>query len=215
MKFLKGTKTHQIIFLSISLSSEIVLGTFCCYSESNKKKCILYLFSVTAECDKKVNDGKEIDMVDSSGAGVDYLMHRPEEETVMLLKNDERLLSKSNKRNDKQTNCDYSGGSNSDSSNSSRNGGGVTLDKRNKDEKLREKSATNDDKFTGLNRSGNNQSIPQTMTHTAKDSFVDDLDDDPYAELQSYLDKVKVSSFFFLLFFGIFFFLNCRNMFKT
>lgn len=155
---------------------------------------------MTAESDKKVNDGEEIDMVDSSGAGVDYLMHRPEEETVMLLKNDERLtLSKSNNKhnNDKHTNSDY---------------GGVTLDKRSKDEKLREKSATNDDKFTDLNRSGNNQSIPQTMTHTAataaaaaaaKDSFVDDLDDDPYAELQSYLEKVKVSSIFsfFLLVF--------------
>lgn len=161
---------------------------------------------MTAESDKKVNDGEEIDMVDSSGAGVDYLMHRPEEETVMLLKNDERLLSKSNKRNDKQTNGDYGGGS-GDSNSSS-----VTLDKRNKDEKLREKSATNDDKFTGLNRSGNNQSksIPQTMTHTAKDTLVDDLDDDPYAELQSYLEKVKVSSFFcvFLFLFILEFFFS-------
>lgn len=154
----------------------------------------VFLFlPVTAESDKKVNDGEEIDMVDSSGAGVDYLMQRPEEETVTLLKNDERLtLSKSNNKhtNAKQTNGDYSGS--------------VALDKRNKDEKLREKSATNDDKFTGLSRSGNsNQStIPQTMTHSAdaaaKDSFVDDLDDDPYAELQSYLEKVKVSSTFFI-----------------
>lgn len=153
---------------------------------------------MSAESDKKVNDGEEIDMVDSSGAGVDYLMHRPEEETVMLLKNDEQLtLSKSNNKhnNDKHTTSDCGG-----------NGSGsVTLDKRSKDEKLREKSATNDDKFTDLNRSGNNQSIPQTMTHTnaaaAKDSFVDDLDDDPYAELQSYLEKVKVSSIFSLFYF--------------
>lgn len=153
---------------------------------------------MTAESDKKVNDGEEIDMVDSSGAGVDYLMHRPEEETVTLLKNDERLtLLKSNNKhtNEKQTNGDYSGSS-------------VTLDRRNKDEKLREKSATNDDKFTGLNRSGNNNqsTIPQTMTHTAaaKDSFVDDLDDDPYAELQSYLEKVKVgSTFLFFLLLGM------------
>lgn len=148
--------------------------------------------AVTAESDKKVNDAEEIDMVDSSGAGVDYLMQqRPEEETVTLFKNDERLtLSKSNNKhtNAKQTNGGYSGS--------------VALDERNKDEKLREKSATNDDKFTGLNRSGNSNSqstIPQTMTHAAaaaKDAFVDDLDDDPYAELQSYLEKVKVSSTF-------------------
>lgn len=152
---------------------------------------------MTAESDKKVNDGEEIDMVDSGsgggggGAGVDYLMHRPEEETVMLLKNDERLLSKSNKRNDKQTNGD--GSANDKCINDDNGHSSLTLDKRNKDEKLREKSATNDDKFTGLNRSGSSQSIPQTMTNAAKDSFVDDLDDDPYAELQSYLEKVKVS----------------------
>lgn len=154
--------------------------------------------AVTAESDKKVNDAEEIDMVDSSGAGVDYLMQqRPEEETVTLLKNDERLtLSKSNNKhtNVKQTNGGYSGS--------------VALDERNKDEKLREKSATNDDKFTGLNRSGNNSqsTTPQTMTHAAaaaKDAFVDDLDDDPYAELQSYLEKVKVSSTFFISRFSV------------
>lgn len=164
---------------------------------------LFLLFPVAAESDKKVNDGEEIDMVDSSGAGVDYLMHRPEEETVTQLKNDERLmLSKSNSKhtNEQQTNGDSSGS--------------VTLDKRNKDEKLREKSATNDDKFTGLKHSGssNQSTTPQTMTHhadaditaataaVAKDPLIDDLDDDPYAELQSYLDKVKVSSTCFYLF---------------
>lgn len=168
---------------------------------------VSFYFTVTAESDKKVNDGEEIDMVDSSGAGVDYLMHRPEEETVMLLKNDERLtLSKSNdnkqSNNDKQTNgnCGSIVGSSSQ-----------TPNKRNNDEKLREKSAANDDKFTDLNRSGNNQTT--TMTHTtaiaAKDSFVDDLDDDPYAELQSYLDKVKVS---FISFFLFWYFFICKNV---
>lgn len=177
------------------VSREIVLDIFVI-------KISFFIFIlVTAESDKKVNDGEEIDMVDSGsggggGAGVDYLMHRPEEETVMLLKNDERLLSKSNKRNDKQTNGDGSANDkciNDDNGNSSSGHSSLRLDKRNKDEKLREKSATNNYKFTGLNRSGSSQSIPQTMTNTAKDSFVDDLDDDPYAELQSYLEKVKVS----------------------
>ncbi|XP_055304722.1 uncharacterized protein LOC129569659 isoform X4 [Sitodiplosis mosellana] len=126
--------------------------------------------------DKRANDGAGIDMVDSS-TGTSYCIQRPEEETVMLLKNDERRLPNSSKRNDKQTNSDAT----------------VTFDKhQNNCDNLREKIATNDNKIGGVNsRDGDNGDDTKAPKKTGDDLFADDFDEDPYAELQSYLDKVK------------------------
>lgn len=146
------------------------------------------------QSDKKVNNGEEIDMVDSS-TGADYLRHRPEEETVMLLKNDERRLPNSNKCNNKQANDDNGG----------HDGSRATFDKRNHCDKLREKNATNSNETIGVNNNGNIQSVAQTVTTAGDDLFVDDLDEDPYAELQSYLEKVKVSTFFPVSFYVLWF----------
>lgn len=146
------------------------------------------------QSDKKVNNGEEIDMVDSS-TGADYLRHRPEEETVMLLKNDERRLPNSNKCNNKQANDDNGG----------HDGSRETFDKRNHCDKLREKNATNSNETIGVNNNGNIQSVAQTVTTAGDDLFVDDLDEDPYAELQSYLEKVKVSTFFPVSFYVLWF----------
>lgn len=117
-------------------------------------------------------------MVDSS---IDYCIQRPEEETVMLLKNDERRLPNLNKRNDKQTNSDAN----------------VTYhEHRNNCDNLREKIVTNGDKIDGVDDS--DEMAPKK---SGNDIFADDFDEDPYAELQSYLDRVKVSIFdtFFII----------------
>lgn len=138
--------------------------------------------------DKKVNNGEEIDMVDS-GNGAAYLTHRPEEETVMLLSNDnDRRLPNSNKCNHKQIRND-----NDD------NGSRVPNDNRNNCDKLRETNATKRNEISGVNNGSNNENMGQTVTKSdGDDLFGDDLDEDPYAELQSYLEKVKVSNVFFL-----------------
>lgn len=132
------------------------------------------------QSDKKAIDGEDIDMVDS-GNGADYCMHRPEEETVMLLRNDEQRPPNSNKYNDKQTNGDAS----------------VTFDKhRINCDSLHGKNATNGDESDGVNNSGDtNKSAAQPLTKSGDEAFGDE--EDPYAELQSYLDKVKVSTFSF------------------
>lgn len=131
------------------------------------------------QSDRKVNNDEEIDMVDSS-TGADYLRHQPEEETVMLLKNDEQRLPKSNKH----TNDD----------NRDNDGSRHPFDKRNQCDKLREKNATNCNEISGVKNNDNIQNVAQTVTKTGDDLFVDDLEEDPYAELQSYLEKVKVST---------------------
>ena len=135
----------------------------------------------TGKSDKKANNnGAGVDMVDSS-TGSGYCIQRPEEEAVMLLKNDEQRLPNSNKRNDKQTNGDAN----------------VTFDKhRNNCDNLRKKTATSDDNIGGVNSNDGDD-------NTAPQKFNDDLfsdDEDPYAELQSYLDKVKVSTPFLVTF---------------
>lgn len=105
-----------------------------------------------------------IDMVDSSNSSVGYSMERPEKETVMVLKNDKQRLPNPNKSSVRQINTN----------------GNVTFDKhRSNCNSLREKNVTNGD--------GN---AAQCMEKTNDDLFDDE---DPYAELQSYLDKVKVS----------------------
>lgn len=123
-------------------------------------------------------------MVDS-GTNIGYCMQRrPEEETVMLLKNDVRRLPNSNKRNDKQINDDNAN---------------VTFQKhQNNCDNLREKAATNDDKNSnngagGVNGSNGDGDDKAPNKRAGDDLFADDLDEDPYAELQSYLDRVKVS----------------------
>lgn len=109
-------------------------------------------------------------MVDSS---IGYCIQRPEEETVILLKNDERRLPNSNKRNDKQTNGDAN----------------VTYhEHRNNCDNLRDKM--NGDKIDGVDDGDD-----MAPKKSGNDIFADDLDEDPYAELQSYLDRVKVSIF--------------------
>lgn len=130
--------------------------------------------------DKKVNNSEAIDMVDSSTVA-EYLRHQPEEETVMLPENNEQRLT------NKQTHDD----------NRHNDGSRLTFDKRNHCDKLREKNATNVNEISGVNNNDNIQNAAQTVTTTGDDLLVDDLDEDPYAELQSYLDRVKVSTFFF------------------
>lgn len=118
----------------------------------------------------KKGRGSSQDMVDSSAG----YCEQPEKETVTLLKCDERRLPNSNKCNDKQT-----------------NDGDVAFDKhRNNCDSLREKKAANTDEIVGVNNSGDNR--PTDKNH-GDDLFGDDLDEDPYTELQSYLEKVKVS----------------------
>lgn len=138
----------------------------------------------TGKSDKKANNGAGVDIVDSS-TGSGYCIQRPEEEAVMLLKNDEQRLPNSNKRSDKQTNGDAN----------------VTFDKhRNNCDNLREKTATNDDNIGGVNSNagdGDDNKAPQKFNDGL---FTDDFDEDPYAELQSYLDKVKVSISFLVTF---------------
>lgn len=97
-------------------------------------------------------------MVDSSNS-VGYSMERPEEETVMVLRNDKQRLPNSN--------------------NSSANGNAAFDKHRSNCDSVRERKATNGDDSTA----------------ECVDKINDDLfdDEDPYAELQSYLDKVKVS----------------------
>lgn len=149
--------------------------------------------------DKKVNNGEEIDMVDS-GNGADYLTHRPEEETVMLLKNDNaRRLPNSNKCNHKQIRND-----NDD------NGSHVSNDKRNNCDKLRETNATKRNEISGVNNSSKDQNVGRTVTKSGSDDlFGDDFDEDPYAELQSYLEKVKVSDIFSIFsWYSYFFFVS-------
>lgn len=134
----------------------------------------------TGKCDKKANNnGAGVDMVDSS-PGSGYCMQRPEEEAVMLLKNDEQRLPNSNKRNDKQTNGDAN----------------ATFDEhRNNCDNLREETATNADKIGGVNSKDGDGDDKKAPPKFNDDLFTDD--EDPYAELQSYLDKVKVSISFF------------------
>lgn len=116
------------------------------------------------------SNGDGTDMVDS-GSGDNSVIHRPEEETVKLLKNKmQRSLNSNTCSPNKHTNND---------------GDSRTFDRHRKNcDILREKNATNSDEINGDNKTTN-----QT------ENLVDNFDDDPYAELQSYLDKVKVSSF--------------------
>lgn len=131
---------------------------------------------IEKQSNKKAIDGEDIDMVDSSNSGAGCCIHRPEEETVMLLENDKQRLPNSNKYNDKQINDDAS----------------VTFDKhRNNCDNIHGSNERNGDESSGVNNSGDTKNIAQTPNKTADDLFVDE--EDPYAELQSYLDKVKVS----------------------
>lgn len=112
-------------------------------------------------------------MVDS-GSGDNSVIRRPEEEKVKLLKNKmQRLLNSNTCNSNKQTN-NY--------------GDSRTFHKHRKNcDILLEKSATNSDEINGDSRNIN-------QTENEDDLSVDNFDEDPYAELQSYLDKVKVSS---------------------
>lgn len=115
-------------------------------------------------------------MVDSNNTGVGYCIQRPEEETVMLLKNDEQRLPNSNKCHGNQINGKEC----------------VTFDKhRNNCDSLRWKNVTNGDEDVGVNNNNHIKNGIQTYRKPADDDLFDD--EDPYAELQSYLEKVKVS----------------------
>lgn len=112
-----------------------------------------------------------IDMVDS-GIGAVRCMQQPEQETVILMKNNEQRPSKLNKCNDKQTN----------------NGENNVFDEhRHNCDNLRLKNASNDD-TNGAANGGVKMNNGATM-----DAYSDGFDEDPYAELESYLEKVKVS----------------------
>lgn len=121
----------------------------------------------------KSDNSAGIDMVDSSNSA-GYSMERPEEETVMALKNDKQRLPNANKSNAKQINT---------------NGNGTFDKHRSNCDSVREINATN----------GNGRAAQ--CTEKINDDLFDD--EDPYAELQSYLDKVKVSVYPFLLSFDL------------
>lgn len=123
--------------------------------------------------DKKAVNSKPIDMVDSgsSNSGV-CNVQQPETETVISLKNDKQLLPKSNKCNDKQTTsngAECTMPCNEQRANCDRDGENATR-------VIIENDATS---ISNYDDGGN------------VDLGIDD--DDPYAELESYLEKVKVS----------------------
>lgn len=129
--------------------------------------------TAVTKTNKKTVETNAIDMVDSGSEAI-FCVHQPEQETVISMKTNEQPKPKLNKCNDKQTNI----------ANNSENN--VFDNKhRNNCDNLREINATNDDK-NGVINGADKMNVGAT-------SEFDGFDDDPYAELQSYLEKVKVS----------------------
>lgn len=103
--------------------------------------------------------------------------HQPEKETVMLVDNSKQSQQNHNKLNDKQANITETQMS------------GKQL---NNCDNLRAKNPSNENIEINYD-DGDVSCDSKRMQTIAVDAFSDDLDEDPYAELQSYLDKVKVS----------------------
>lgn len=137
----------------------------------------------------KLKPPNAIDTVDS-GTGAVYYTQQPERETVISMnKTNERTSSNLNKytnNQDKRITND-----------TNKNGENDVVDKyRNNCDNFVEKYGASNNDING-NSNGDGDGGSDKMNDSAvSDMYSDNFDDDPYAELQSYLEKVKVSFFY-------------------
>lgn len=141
---------------------------------------------------KKTAVTNAIDTVDSSIGAVCYTQ-QPEKETVISMnKTNERTSSNLNKytnNQDKQIAND-----------TNKNGENDVFDKhRNICDNFVEKCGASNNDMNGYNKGGDGDKMNDSAV---SDMYSDNFEDDPYAELQSYLEKVKVSFFFFSFLFS-------------
>lgn len=142
---------------------------------------------------KKTVVTNAIDTIDS-GIGAVCCTKQPEQETVISMnKTNERTSSNLNKLTNNQDKKKITNDTN-------KNGENDLFDKHRKNcDNFDKKCGASNNVINGnINGDGNGDKMNDSAV---SDLFSDHFDDDPYAELQSYLEKVKVSLFFSLFLF--------------